>query len=106
FLPYLFLRLKLLNIRIRTQFAFLNEFHTILQNYHSTNKDIYYTMENAIKDTEDQELKHVYRKLFSSLQKDRGNKAFTKAVHVFSFTVNSTHAKRFAMLLLKAQIDR
>ncbi|MRB78856.1 hypothetical protein GH844_27435, partial [Bacillus thuringiensis] len=71
-----------------------------------TSKDIYYTMLNAVKETKNKELKHIYMKLLSSLQKDRGNLEFERAVNVFSYSINSTFAKRFAKLLKKAHIDR
>jgi len=105
-LPYVAIRYRLTMLRLKTQYAFLIEYHVLFQNYQSTSKDIYYTMLNAVKETKNKELKHIYMKLLSSLQKDRGNLEFERAVNVFSYSINSTFAKRFAKLLKKAHIDR
>ncbi|WP_019156870.1 hypothetical protein [Robertmurraya massiliosenegalensis] len=105
-IPYIVIRLRLTTLRLRTQLAFLNEYHALLQNYQSTGRDIYYTIMNVIKDTEDRDLKKIYQKLLSSMQKERSEEAFVKAITVLSYSINSTHAKRFAKLLIKAQIDR
>ncbi|MEQ2529097.1 hypothetical protein WMO40_20695 [Bacillaceae bacterium CLA-AA-H227] len=105
-IPYITVRFRLVTLRMNTQLAFLNEYHHLLQNYQSTGKDIYYTIMNVIKDTQDKNLKKIYQKLLSSMQKERSEGALNKAVTVFSYSINSTHAKRFAKLLVKAQIDR
>ncbi|HZH60508.1 MAG TPA: hypothetical protein VEY70_13220 [Metabacillus sp.] len=103
--PYIFLRFKLANMRLNTSYAFLMEYHTILQNYQTTGKDIYYTMLNVVKDLESKELKKTFQKLLSSLQKDRSIKEFEKAINIFAYSINSTFAKRFAKLLSKAYLD-
>lgn len=104
-MPYIWLRFRLASKRLSTSYAFLSEFHLILQNYQSTGKDIYYTMLNVVKDVEDKDLRRSFIKLISALQKDRNDFEFRKAVNVFIFTVDSTFSKRFGKLLLKAYID-
>lgn len=105
-IPYLILRFKLTTFRINTQYAFMMEFHNVLQNYQSNNRDMYYTLMNVIKDTQDKKLKKIYMKLLSSLQKDRSENEFKQAVYMFSYAINSAFAKRFSKLLMKSQIDR
>nr|WP_173026345.1 hypothetical protein [Aeromonas sp. Ne-1]AKO69657.1 hypothetical protein [Aeromonas sp. Ne-1] len=105
-LPYMLLRFRLITFRLKTQMAFMNEFHNVLQNYQSTGKDIYYMVLNVSKDTEDKNLKYIYMKLLSSLQKDRGEKQFLEAITLFSYSINSTFSKRFAKLLIKGYMER
>ncbi|MBL5801592.1 hypothetical protein [Heyndrickxia sporothermodurans] len=78
----------------------------MVQSYQSTGKDIYYTILNVIKETQDKDLKKIYMKLLSSMQKDRNNKEFEKAVALFSYSINSTFSKRFAKLLIKSHVER
>jgi len=104
-LPYITLRFRLANKRLKSSFAFLKEFHIILQNYQSTGRDIYYTVLNVVKDLEDKDLKNVFMKLLSSLQKDRNESDLKESVKIFVYTINSTFAKRFGKLLLKAHLN-
>lgn len=104
--PYMIIRFRLTTLRLKTQLAFLTEFHNVIQNYQSTGRDIYYTILNVVKETEDKNLKRIYRKLLSSLQKDRSNREFNNAVTLFSYSINSTFSKRFAKLLIKAHVER
>lgn len=106
FIPYLYLRFRLASRRMKLQSIFLEEFHKIVQTYQSTGRDMYYTILNVSKDTDDKELKVIYMKLVSSFQKRRGSKDFRKAVEVFTYSINSNTAKRFSKLLIRAQIDR
>lgn len=105
-LPYFIIRFRLITLRLRTQFSFLTEYHKIVQLYQSTGRDIYYTIMNVVKETDDKILKRTYMKLLSSLQKARSDKEFAHAVMLFSYSINSTFSKRFAKLLMKAHIER
>lgn len=104
-MPYLILIYRLESLRQKTSYAFLNEFHIILQSYQSTEKNIYYTLLNAVDDIEDKYLKKQFRKLIASFQKERHDSNFIKHVHLFVYSINSTFAKRFGNLLIKAHID-
>ena len=105
-IPYLIIRFRLTTLRLKTQLTFLMEFHNVLQYYQSTGKDIYYTILNVVKDTQDKDLKRMYMKLLSALQKERNDKQFATAVTLFSYAINSTASKRFAKLLIKAHTER
>lgn len=103
--PYLFSIYRLEVLRLKTSLAFINEFHIILQNYQSTNKNIYYTLLNTVQDLNDKHIKQQFRKLISSLQKERQEKDFKEQVHIFVYSINSTFAKRFGNLIIKAHLD-
>jgi hypothetical protein len=104
-MPYLILRFKLTSKRLNTSMGFLMEYHMILQNYQSTNKNMYFTIMNLVKDMENRELKFTFIKLLSALQKERNEESFKQAVNVFVYSIDSTFAKRFGKLLIKAHID-
>lgn len=104
-IPYISIRFNLANKRLKASYAFMMEYHVILQNYQSTGQDIYYTIFNSAKDIKDPGLKRVFMKLLSSLQKDRGVAEFNKAVQVFVYAIDSSFARRFGKLLVKAQLD-
>lgn len=105
FLPYINIRFNLANKRLKASYAFMLEYHLILQNYQSTGRDIYYTILNASKDVKDPGLKRVFMKLLSSLQKDGGANEFNKAIRVFVYAIDSSFSRRFGKLLTKAHID-
>lgn len=104
-MPYLYLRFKLINQRLKTSYSLFLEYHVFLQNYQSTDKNIYYTILNVIKEIEDKNLKMFFMKLLSSIQKERGEDEFKKAITVFTYSIGSTTAKRFGKLLEIAHID-
>jgi len=104
-MPYLFALYRLESMRLKTSLAFLNEFHIILQNYQSTNKNVYYTLLNTVQEIDDKYMKRQLRKLISSFQKERNDINFKKNVHLFVFSINSTFAKRFGNLLIKAHLE-
>lgn len=104
-LPYSYFRFKLTSQRLNTSFAFIQEFHVFLQNYQSTGKDLYYTLMNVTKEIQDKELKSFFMRLLSSVQKDRGQEEFKKAIKVFIYSINSTTAKRFGKLIELAHLE-
>ena len=103
--PYIITRYRLEMIRSKTQFAFMEEYHKIIQNYQSTNKNIYYTLLNTSNELSDKHIRQQFFKLISAFQKDRNIDEFKKSVHVFIFSINSTFAKRFGNLIIKAHLD-
>ena len=103
--PYMFLRYRLESIRLKTSQAFMDEFHIFLQNYQSTDKNIYYTLLNTVNDIENRGMKIQLRKLISSFQKERHDLDFKKSVHIFIYSINSTFAKRFGNLIIKAHLE-
>lgn len=103
--PYIVLRFRLFTKRVHTSYQFLISFQVVLQNYQATGRDIYYTIQNVVKELDDKQLQKVFRNLFSAIQKDRGEEDFKKAVKVFAFSINSTFSKRFAKLITKAFLE-
>lgn len=103
--PYLLTIYRLEIMRLRTSLAFMNEFNVILQAYQSTNKNIYYTLLNIVENLNDKDIKRQFYKLISAFQKERHDTDFRKHVQVFMFSINSTFAKRFGNLLIKAHLE-
>lgn len=104
-LPYLLMRFLLVNLRIKTSLAFYEMSNVLLQNYQVANRDIYYTIFNTSKEIKNNAMKKILMKLLSSLQKERTEEEFKKAVKIFAYTINSTPAKRFSKLLEKAHLE-
>jgi hypothetical protein len=104
-IPYIYIRFKLTSMRLSTSVAFMQEYHLFLQNYQSTGKDVYYTMRNVNADIKDKNLKMFCSKLLSSMQKDRGEEDFKRAINVFTYSINSTTSKRFGKLFELAFIE-
>lgn len=103
--PYLLIIYRLEVLRLKTSHAFMNEYHVILQNYQSSQQNVYYTLLNTVEDLDDKNMKRQFRKLISSFQKERHDSDFKKHVHVFIYSINSTFAKRFGNLLIKAHLE-
>lgn len=103
--PYIVIRFRLTALRLKTSLSFLNEFQIILQNYQTTDKDIYYTIYNSAKDIKDKAMKYLFMNVLSALQKERNRTDFKKAINVFVYSINSTFVKRFGKLLEIAHLD-
>lgn len=105
-LPYFFIRVKLTAIRGRTSSTFLNDFPVILQNYQSANRDIYFALSQSIPHIKNHEMQRLFMKLLNAMQLQRSRKDFEGSVHVFVYSVNSTFAKRFGKLIIRAHLER
>lgn len=103
--PYLLNIYRLEHLRAKTSLGFLNEFHIFLQNYQNSKSNIYYTLYNSMNEIQDKHLKRQLSKLISSFQKERNEDEFRKHVHVFVYSINSTFAKRFGALIIKAHLN-
>lgn len=103
--PYLINFYRLEVLRLKTSLGFLDEFHVFVQNYQESQNNVYYTLLNSMNDIRDKHLKRQLGKLISAFQKERSEEEFRKHVHVFVFAINSTFAKRFGALLIKAHLD-
>jgi Flp pilus assembly protein TadB len=106
-LPYIWLRFRLANMRIEASLAFMKEFHIFFQIYQQY-KDVYHTVMQTVKDTKDKRLQMAYRRLLSTMQKERTEEAFMEAAQLFSYSVGTSFSARFANLLVKAyreQVD-
>ena len=104
-LPYSYFRFKLTSQRLNTSFSFMQEFHVFLQNYQSTGNDLYYTLMNVTKEIQNKSLRSFFMRLLSSVQKDRNEAEFKKAINVFIYSINSTTAKRFGKLIEMAHLE-
>lgn len=105
-LPYFFIRVKLTAIRSRTSLIFLNDFPIILQNYQSANRDIYFALSQSIPHVKNHEMQRLFMKLLNAMQLQRTRTDFENSVHVFVYSVNSTFAKRFGKLIIRAHLER
>lgn len=105
-LPYILVRIKLMSIQVKSSIAFANNFHVIITNYQSTNKDMYFTVINAIKQIREPNLKITFIKLANAMQLQKNPIDFAKAEKVFIYSINSQFAKRFGKLLIKSHIYR
>lgn len=103
--PYLINLYRLEHLRLKTSLGFVNEFHIFLQNYQNSKSNIYYTLYNSMFEIRDKHLKKQLRKLISSFQKERNEAEFRKHVQIFVYSINSTFAKRFGALIIKAHLD-
>jgi hypothetical protein len=105
-MPYLVTLIKLKNIRSKNSISFLTHFHIILSNYQSTGKDIYFTIVNSIHQIKDPALRISFIKLVNAMQIQKSPDDFSKAIHIFIFSINSNFAKRFGKLVIKAHLSR
>ncbi|HET7628047.1 MAG TPA: hypothetical protein VFK44_06610 [Bacillales bacterium] len=105
-LPYFFLRVRLTAIRSRTSLLFLSYFPVILQNYQSSNKDLYFALAESIPQIKNSEMQRVYMKLLNALQLKRTRAEFEESVRIFVYSINSTFAKRFGKLVIRAHLER
>lgn len=103
--PYLILRVRLINKRMKTSMSFLNNFHIIVQSYSSSGKSAYHMVQTITEELEDKELKNTFIKLLASMQQDRSEKDFREAIKVFSYTINSSFAIRLGNLIAKAHLE-
>ncbi len=103
-MPYTILRLRLVTKRLKTSMAFMNNFHLIIQSYHSTGNNGYHMIMNLCKDIEHKELKNSFMKLLAAMQRDRHEEDLKEVVRVFAYTINSSFAIRFGNLLVKSYL--
>lgn len=104
-IPYIVVRLRVINIRLHTSMSLLNNYDIILSNFQAT-KDIYYTFLHSLDLIKDKHLKQVISKLLMSMAIDRNQDEFKKAEKLFVYSINSQYAKRFGKLLLKAYLEK
>ncbi|MBA2176829.1 hypothetical protein H0266_18275 [Halobacillus locisalis] len=104
-IPYIVLRFMVIRKRLHASLVFLNEFSNFIQVYQSTRRDIYYTIMNMAKETQDKHLKQSYMGLMSSIQKDRNQEEFKESVYIFVYSINSSFVKRLGKLIIKSYLD-
>ncbi|WP_368502675.1 hypothetical protein AB3N04_00845 (plasmid) [Alkalihalophilus sp. As8PL] len=102
--PYFYARFKLASIRNKTSYAFMNVVTTFLQIYQSSQKDLYYTFYQSVKDVEDPYMQPLMMRLLSAIQKDRSEVEFKKSIEVFMYSVNTVFAKRFGKLIINGHL--
>lgn len=100
-MPYSLYRFKLAELRAKSSFAFMVEFHQLLHLYQSQ-KDVYRLVSNASVHIRDKSLRMAFVRLRSSMEKVRTTEHFIEAVQLMSFTIGSSFAARFANLLIKS----
>ncbi|GLO68275.1 MULTISPECIES: hypothetical protein [Oceanobacillus] len=103
-IPYITLRMRLANKRMKTSLAFMNSFHIIIQAYNSSSKNAYHMIQSVTDTLDDKELKNTFIQLLASMQQDRYEHEFREAVLIFSYTINSSFAIRFGNLLTRAYL--
>lgn len=104
FMPYAFLRYRIMGVRLDGSLAFMKEFHIFMQAYQK-NKDVYHTVYEVTHLLHDKRLRMNFQKLLSSMQKNRTEEGFLDAVQLFAFSLNSSYAIRFTNLLVKSYRD-
>lgn len=103
--PYLILRMRLINKRMKTSLAFMDNFHIIVQSYSTNSKSAYHMVQDITENLDDKQLKSTFIKLLASMQQDRKEKDFRNAIIVFAYSINSSFAIRFGNLLSKAHLS-
>ena len=59
-IPYITLRMRLANKRMKTSLAFMNSFHIIIQAYNSSSKNAYHMIQSVTDTLDDKELKNTF----------------------------------------------
>lgn len=103
-IPYGYYQFRLINTRLKASLAFMKEYHIFMQLYQNY-KDVYLGVKEATQKIRDRRLRMAFRRVLSSLEKDRTEKSFEEVMHLFAYTVGSSFANRFANLLIKAYRD-
>lgn len=103
-LPYVILRMRLTNKRLKNSMAFMNNFHIIVQAYNTSAKSAYHMVRNITEELDDKELKNTFIKLLASMQQDHHPDDFRKEIMVFSYSINSSFAIRFGNLLSRSYL--
>ncbi|WP_374717744.1 hypothetical protein [Neobacillus sp.] len=103
-IPYLYLRLKLNNIRylMRTEFLFIVQ--RLTQNYNTAHFDMYHALNETQKEINNPQLRKIIVKLVSDLQVSRNEHELRDSVHVFTYTAGTNWAKRLGSIILKAYL--
>lgn len=104
--PYLILRMRVTNIRLKVSLAFMENFHLFHQTYYSTGKNAYFMLMNLVKEVDDKRLKTAIERLVSSVQKDNQPNQIREATNIFAFTIGSSFGIRFGNLIYKALAEQ
>lgn len=104
-IPYGLLRFRLASIRVKASHAFMKEFHVFLQLYQQE-RDVYFSVMEASQKIRDKRLRLAFRRILSSMQKERTEEAFRGSMNLFAFTVGSSFAARFSSIMIKAYRDQ
>ncbi|QCJ45463.1 hypothetical protein FAY30_26345 (plasmid) [Bacillus sp. S3] len=105
FIPYLFLRLKLNNIRYLMSLDFLFIVQRLTQNYNTSHFDIYHALTETQKEIKNPQLRKVIVKLVSDLQVSRNEQELRDTVLVFTYTAGTSWSKRLGSIILKAYLQ-
>lgn len=103
-IPYLFLRLKLNNIRHLMSGDFLFIVQRLTQNYNTAHFDIYSALNETQKEIKSPQLRKVLVKLVSDLQVSRNETELRESVLVFTYTAGTNWSKRLGSIILKAYL--
>lgn len=103
-IPYLFLRLKLSNIRYLMGQEFLSIVQKLTQNYNSANFDMYYALTETQKEIQNHQLRKVIIKLVSDLQVSRNESELRDSIQIFTYTAGSNWSKRLGSIILKSYL--
>lgn len=103
-IPYLYLRLRLNNIRHMMSTEFLNIVQLITQNYNAQHYDMYHALIETQKEIKNKTLRKVIVKLISDLQVARSEKELRESIQVFTYTAGTSWSKRLGSIILKAYL--
>ncbi|MGE6755944.1 hypothetical protein ACQKFO_21320 [Rossellomorea sp. NPDC071047] len=103
-IPYLFLNLRLRMIRNKVSDEILSIVQGITQQYSANSYDIYHALVELQGDIQSKELRKVFFKLISELQVSRNEEQLREVIEIFTYSSNTSWAKRLGSIILKAYL--
>lgn len=102
--PYLFMRLRLNNIRYLMSQEFLHIVQRLTQSYNAMHYDMYHALVETQKEVKSPALRKVLVKLVSDLQVSRSETELRDSIQVFVYTAGTTWSKRLGSIILKSYL--
>lgn len=103
-IPYLFLRMRLSNIRYVMGQEFLALVQELTQNYNAMHYDMYHALNETQKSVKSPVLRKVIVKLISDLQVSRNEQELKETIKVFTYTAGTSWSKRLGSIILKSYL--
>ncbi|MEK3992659.1 hypothetical protein MKX65_24385 [Robertmurraya sp. FSL R5-0851] len=103
-IPYLFLRMRLSNIRFAMGEEFLSIVQELTQNYNAMHYDMYHALNETQKTVKNPVLRKVLVKLISDLQVSRNEQELKETIKVFTYTAGTSWSKRLGSIILKSYL--
>jgi hypothetical protein len=103
-IPYLFLRMRLSNIRFVMGQEFLTLVQELTQNYNAMHYDMYHALNETQKTIKSPVLRKVLVKLISDLQVSRNEQELKETIKVFTYTAGTSWSKRLGSIILKSYL--